>query len=465
MIGTTCVISSAKVDRMYQGSKGEKMMGFPKDFLWGAASAAYQIEGAYLEDGKGQNIWDVLIEQHSRNKDNGTVACDHYHRYLEDVAIMKEMGLKSYRFSISWARILPEGTGKVNEAGVQFYKNLVQALVEAGIEPMVTLYHWDLPYELQKKGGWMNPDSPQWFAEYTKICVEALSEYVHYWMTFNEPQVFVGLAYTQGTMAPFHKEPTSRSTVTRNVLLAHGRAVQTIRAYASSETKIGMAPTGAIFVPTTNSEEDIEAARKQSFADATPFSFSWWCDPAILGTFPKELEEYLGEQPFSAEDFEIICQPLDFFGANMYNCSGKFGVNGYEPWHTQGSPHTDMGWEVTPDVMYWMTRFLSERYQLPILITENGMANLDSIMLDGKVHDPQRIDFVHRYLLSLEQAIDEGYEVLGYCYWSLMDNLEWCEGYDRRFGLVYIDYQTQQRVVKDSGHWYKEVIQSNGANL
>ena len=449
----------------YITNEGDRIMGFSKDFLWGAASAAYQIEGAYNEDGKGLSIWDVLIEQHSSHKENGTVACDHYHRYKEDVAIMKELGLKCYRFSISWPRVMPHGTGEVNQKGLQFYKDLVQELVNAGIEPMVTLYHWDLPYELQERGGWQNPDSSDWFETYTRICVEALSDKVKYWMTFNEPQLFGSIGYTDGCMAPFHKEPSARGAVTRNVLLAHGKAVKIIRKYAVSEVKVGMAPTGAIFVPTGTTPEDIEAARNKSFTDANPFSFSWWCDPAILGTFPKELEEYLGEKPFTEEDFKIICQPLDFFGVNMYNCAGKFGSNGHEEAHYQGSPHTDMGWDITPDVMYWLTRFLSERYQLPILITENGMANLDFVMLDGKVHDPQRIDFVHRYLLSLKKAVEEGYEVIGYCYWSFMDNLEWCCGYDRRFGLVFNDYQTQKRTVKDSGYWYAKVIESNGENL
>lgn len=442
-------------------------MGFSEDFLWGAASAAYQVEGAYNEDGKGLGIWDVLSEGHVVHNENGHMACDHYHRYKEDVALMKEMGLKTYRFSISWPRVLPEGSGKVNEKGIQFYRNLVDELKNAGIEPMITLFHWNLPYELHKKGGWQNPEIVEWFAEYTKVVIEALSDKVRYWMTFNEPQCFIGISYKRGIHAPFIDEPKALAGCTRNVLMAHGRAVQMIRKYAVLKPMIGMAPCGGISVPESNSTDDIETARKQSFTAKDVFSIAWWCDAPILGTFPQEACDELGvDSLFDEEEMKLVCQPLDFFGFNVYQSMGwpllkdGYSVNSY-----QGCPRTTMEWPVTPEVMYWLARFLTDRYKLPVLITENGMSNIDFVMLDGKVHDPQRIDFVHRYLLSLKKAVEEGYPVMGYTYWSIMDNFEWADGYDKRFGLIHVNYQTFERTLKDSAYWYAEVIRCNGENL
>ena len=450
-------------------------MSFRKDFLWGAASASYQIEGAWNEDGKGLNIWDVLSEKPGimAHGESGKIACDHYHHWKEDVAMMREIGLKSYRFSISWTRIFPDGCGKVNEKGIQFYSDLVDELLKAGIQPLVTLYHWDLPYELYKMGGWKNPESVQWFSDYAKVVVDALSDRVEYWITFNEPQVFVGLGYLLGLHAPFEKnEPAQLIGISNNILKAHGSAVKIIRQFAKKTPKIGMAPTGDVNLPKDSSEEEIGKARSKSF-DINPYGFvmgnAWWADPVFLGDYPKKAYELYPEEMkiVTKEDLELISQPLDFYGFNAYNGTMNYEPNpqGYTEYGYQGSPTTACGWDVTPEVMYWSPKFLYERYKTPLLITENGMAGMDWVSLDGKVHDMQRVDFLHRYLRELKKVVDEGVPVIGYQCWSLMDNLEWNRGYDMRFGLIYVDYRTMKRTIKDSAYWYGKVIDSNGENL
>lgn len=445
-------------------------MPFPKDFLWGTAASAYQIEGAVNEDGRLPCIWDVLAEGHVPNGETGADACDHYHRFREDVALMKELGLKSYRFSIAWPRVLPRGTGEVNQKGLDFYVNLVRALKEADIEPIATLYHWDLPYDLYLRGGWLNPESVSWFERYAAVMAEALSPYVRYWITFNEPQCFVGISYLHGEHAPFLDQPSSLLPATRHVLLAHGKAVEAIRRHAVTPPRIGYAPTGAIFMPKDHSEAEIERARAETFsARRGAFSIAWWCDPVILGYEEPGAAAQMGTAPekmFTPEEWQTVRQPLDFLGINIYQADGLPREDSAYPDNTyRGGPMTAMDWPITPEVMYWGVRFLQERYNLPILVTENGMANIDFIMLDGKVHDPQRIDYMHRYLKALEKAIDEGFDVKGYLYWSFLDNYEWAEGYRKRFGLVYVDYPTQRRVPKDSAEWYAAVIRTNGAAL
>ncbi|MDO4649466.1 MAG: family 1 glycosylhydrolase [Eubacteriales bacterium] len=434
-------------------------MGFSNDFLWGAASAAHQVEGAYNEDGKGLGIWDVLYEGHTNRNENGKVSCDHYHHMKEDVALMKEIGLKSYRFSISWPRVMPEA-GMINEKGLEFYSSLVDELVQSGIEPMVTLFHWNLPMWMHEKGGWENEEIVSFFCDYTKAVVEKLSDRVTYWMTLNEPQMFSTLGYVSGEHAPFLQKPEMIGAVTRNAMLCHGNAVKIIRALAAKKPKVGMAPTGNGITPLGNKEEDIEFAKALNWSDKTAsFGNDWWQDVMILGQVPKALQPVISE-----EDLKTIVQPLDFCGYNIYQSMNYSGMipnpNMYE-----GVARTAMGWAVTPEIIYWMTKFMYERYQLPILITENGMANCDWKMMDGTVHDPQRTDFIHRYLCELKKAVDEGIPVIGYTYWSFMDNYEWAEGYDKRFGLVYVDYRTQERTLKDSAKFYAEVIANNGENL
>lgn len=435
-------------------------MAFSKDFLWGAASAAHQVEGAYNEDGKGLNIWD-LCEGKVAYGDNGKVACDHYHRYKEDVALMKEIGLKSYRFSISWARIYPDDSGKINEKGLAFYNDLVNELVKAGIEPLCTLYHWDLPMWLQEKGGWENEECINAFVQYAETCVKALSDRIKYWMTFNEPECFISAGYKDGVHAPFLRlNDEGVNKVTRNVMLAHGKAVMRMREGAKQPLKIGAAPAVLLHTPINETPEEIELAKKKTFETDAFVACSWWSDPVLLG------KRQFGTNYLSDEDLKIIHQPLDFYGFNMYNSHGfESAPMRKNPRAYSGHPRTMMNWVITPDCLYWAARFFYERYKLPVLITENGMANVDFVMLDGKVHDPQRIDYVQRHLRWLKRATDEGIPVLGYQYWSIMDNFEWAQGYSRRFGLIYIDYLTQKRTLKDSAYFYAEVIKTNGENL
>ena len=436
-------------------------MAFSKDFFWGAASAAHQVEGAYLEDGKTLNIWDALVKGHVENGDDGKVACDHYHRYKEDVALMKKIGLKSYRFSISWARIFPDDSGKVNEKGMQFYKNLVDELIKAGIEPMCTLYHWDLPMWVHEKGGWEKEENVAYFVQYAEACVKALSDKITYWLTFNEPECFIPAGYESGVHAPFLQKPDEVvKAVTRNVMLAHGKAVMKMREVAKRPIKISTAQAACVTSPVNETPEEIEKARVSTFETPRPCFCSWWADPVYLG------KRQVGTDYLSDEDLKIINQPLDFYAFNMYNADG-YGAAPFEsnPRAYTGFPRTAMDWVITPECLYWGARFCYERYGLPIMITENGMANIDFMMLDNKVHDPQRIDYVHRHLLGLSRATDEGVPVIGYQYWSIMDNFEWAKGYNRRFGLIYVDYPTGERTLKDSAYFYAEVIKNNGENL
>ena len=454
-------------------------MSFRKDFVWGAATASYQVEGAAYEDGKGLNIWDVFCKEdgHVYEHHTGDVACDQYHRYKEDVAIMKELGLKAYRFSVNWARILPEGTGKVNEKGLAYYDNLVNCLIENGIEPYMTLYHWDLPYALHQKGGWLNPQSPEWFYEYAKLMAAHFSDRGSHFFTFNEPQCTVGLGYVTGEHAPGLKVgPYDYFSIWHNVLKAHGRGVQAIREAAVRPVEIGMAPCGALYYPATDSKEDIEAARKANFSlpEADIRAVSWdvaFCaDPVFLGQYPEDIMKSFGQYfPKNAEkDLELISQPLDFYGQNMYNAVPVRADENGNPVRVDrypGFPKTAIQWPVTPEVLYWAPKFLYERYQKPFYVTENGMSSHDWVSLDGKVHDASRVDFMHRYLREFKKAAADGVDLRGYFAWSLMDNFEWAYGYSERFGMVYVDYQTQKRTVKDSGLFYKNVIASNGEIL
>lgn len=450
-------------------------MGFSDNFLWGAASAAYQVEGAWDVAGKGLSIWDIASHQPGfmAHGETGDVACDHVNRMREDVALMREIGLKSYRFSVSWSRVLPNGVGEINEQGLKFYSDLVDELKAADIEPLVTLYHWDLPQALQERGGWENSEISEWFAEYVRVVVDCLGDRVQYWMTINEPQMFVGLGFFVGAHPPLKKlVPEEQIAVSVNVLRAHGRAVQVIRETAALPAKIGFAPTGDVYLPKENTETAIEEARTKSFG-YNHFGFTmenaWWADPIFLGRFPEGAYEAYPEAmaKITQEDMLLISQPLDFYGFNVYHASVPHGISRevYDDYSYQGSPRTMTDWDITPEVLYWAPRFFYERYQKPILITENGMAGMDWISLDGHVHDMQRKDFLHRYLLQLKCAVEEGVPVLGYTHWSVMDNLEWNNGYDKRFGLIFIDYKTQKRIIKDSARWYSSVIAANGENL
>ena len=452
-------------------------MGFPKEFVWGVASSAHQVEGTWPGDGKGRSVWDVFEQQEGRVCQGHTAqnACDFYRCYPEDIHSMKKMGIKAYRFSVDWSRILPEGTGRVNEKGIAFYDRLVESLLEAGIEPYMTLFHWELPYELHKRGGWMNREIAQWFGAYTEIIVRHFGDRVRHFFTLNEPQCFIGLGYLRGEHAPGLKVSLEDTIVmSHNVLRAHGAAVEKIREFGRAGTSVGYAPTAGVCYPKTESREDIEAARQLFFAvpeDEKNWSWnvSWWSDPVMLGQYPEDGLRLYGQYlPKGYEkDLASISQEIDSYGQNIYNGKCIYMGQGGIPQEEKrrlGFPQTAAGWPVTPECLYWGPRFLYERYKKPIYITENGMACGDVVSLDGCVHDPQRIDFLERYLRCLKRAAEE-MDLRGYFHWTLTDNFEWAMGYTLRFGLIYTDFCTQERICKDSAYWYRKVIQQNGEQL
>jgi len=460
----------------------ETVIKFSPDFVWGAATASYQIEGAALDDGKGLSVWDMMCRQPNRIYDGntGAVACDHYHRYREDVALMRQIGLQAYRLSVSWPRVIPGGAGSVNEKGLDFYDRLVDELLDAGVSPWVTLFHWDYPYELFCRGGWLNPDSPKWFSDYARVVVDRLSDRVGHWMTLNEPQCFLGLGHQLGHHAPGLRLGRHEVLLAcHHALLAHGMGVQVIRSQGKSASRIGWAPVGVSACPASDSVSDVAAARDAMFSirevnilanpwDQTDlWSNTWLADPVVFGRYPEDGLKIFGDAVpnYTDADMKTISQPIDFYGANFYHAmlfrAGKDG----QPVHhgrPNGFPTTAFRWPVTPECLYWGPRFLQERYRLPLVITENGISSTDWISLDGKCHDPQRIDFLDRYLRELGRAISEGVDVRGYFLWSFMDNFEWAEGYKERFGIIHVDFETQARTPKDSAFWYKKVIKDGG---
>lgn len=448
-------------------------MSFRKDFVWGAATASYQIEGAFDEDGKGRNIWDEFTHTEGKitDKSTGDIACDHYHRYKEDVKLMAELGIKAYRFSVSWSRILPDGTGEVNQKGIDFYNALIDELLKYGIEPYITLYHWDLPYALHLKGGWLNDDISDCFERYTEIAAKSFGDRVKNFITFNEPQVFVGCGYLEGSHAPGYKLSDKELLhICHNVLKAHGKAVRVLRANVK-DVNIGFTSASSPLVPV--SDNDTEAARSAYFSCEKGnfiFSNAFWHDAVVFGKYSESLVNAYGDDfpAFTDDDMKLISSPIDFIGLNIYTGAYvKANKDGYaerlDP--VQGHPHTAIGWDIVPETLYWGTKFFYERYKLPVFITENGMSAHDCISLDGKVHDPNRIDYLNRYLLELKKSAEDGTDIWGYFQWSLLDNFEWAKGYSERFGMIYTDYPTQKRIIKDSGYWYKNIIGSNGEKL
>ena len=451
-------------------------MSFGKEFVWGAATAAYQIEGGWQADGKGTSIWDLFSHEPGKvyAGHTGDVACDHYHHCHEDVVLMKEIGLQAYRFSLSWPRILPDGRGRMNQAGVDFYHRLIDDLLENGIRPFVTLYHWDYPAALSVRGSWENPDSPFWFQEYAEVCARLFGDRVKDFITLNEPQIFLGHGYVNGVHAPGVRLELDRTVpMAHHILMAHGLAASALRA-AYSDVRIGYAPCANPRLPATSSPEDIEAARQAYFSIPAQgcwcFNVPWWSDPVLLGHYPEcGLERFAAWLPPHWEkDMSTIFQKPDFYGQNIY-CGDVIRHRedgGYEEVALPvGAGHSLTRWPITPEALYWGPRFLYERYRTPIVITENGMSCHDTVSLDGCVHDPNRIDYLHRYLLAYRRAAEEGVELQGYFVWSLMDNYEWSRGYSERFGLIYVDYPTQRRILKDSAAWYRDVIATNGENL
>ncbi len=450
-------------------------MSFPKDFIWGAATAAYQIEGGANTDGRGRSVWDDFCDTPGKvsNGHSGLVACDHYHRFEEDIGIMQGIGLQAYRLSISWPRVMAEGTGAVNEDGLAFYDRLIDGLLAANIQPWVTLFHWDFPSTLFKRGGWLERDSASWFSEYASIVANRLGDRVHNWITLNEPQVYIDLGHKTGIHAPgLTLNLHDQLLAGHNTLRAHGMAVEAIRAASPEHSLVGWAPVGRACCPIDDKPETIEAAR---IAHTTVernhhFSNSWWFDPALLGAYPEQgLEVFGADMPsFPDRDLKTIHQPLDFIGLNIYqgqmikaSAEGQPEVVPFDVGH----PITAFDWPLVPEALNWCPRFIHERYDIPIYITENGLASMDWISQDGRVHDQNRIDFTARYLQQLHAGIESGADVRGYFHWSAFDNFEWAEGFTKRFGLVHIDYPTGTRTPKDSAHWYSDVISSNGESI
>jgi beta-glucosidase len=432
---------------------------FPSNFLWGAATAAYQIEGAWNEDGKGESIWDRFSHTPGKiiNGDTGNVACDHYHRYPEDIALMRQIGLKAYRFSVSWPRVLPAGFGRINPGGLDFYDRLVDALLAVNIEPFITLHHWDLPQVLYDSGGWINRDNLPYFADYAAVLVKRLGDRIQRWTTFNEPEVIAEAGYGHGEHAPGLKNDWNMAyQVDHNLMVAHGLAVQAIRAINSS-LEVGIVLSQWNVEPASNNPADIAAANLTWNSRGTTFLHPIFCGhyhpmtvDALGGEFPK----------IKSGDMALISQKLDFLGINSYsrtvvNAQGKVSP-------IQGSEYTDMGWEVCASAFRRLLNRINKDYNLPpIYITENGAAYPDVVTPDGKIHDERRLEYLRQHFTQVHLAMQDGVDVRGYFVWSLLDNFEWAVGNTKRFGLIRVDYDTLKRTIKDSGEWYARVIAAN----
>lgn len=436
---------------------------FPKDFRWGCAAASYQIEGAVAQHGRGASIWDTFCAQPGAilNGESGRMACDHYNRWREDLDLMKELGMQSYRFSVAWPRILPDGTGKVNETGLGFYDRLIDGMLERGIVPALTCYHWDLPQALQDVGGWESREVVDAFARYCEILAARFGDRVGDWFTLNEPWVFWMLGYQSGIHAPGLKLPEKRlRQAGHHILLAHGAGVRAIRNGAPRPVRVGLVNNSAVPLPFSESAADIQATREQ-FALAN----GWLQDPVFKGRYPEKQWEDLGPNVPDVRDgdMELISSPTDFFGLNVY-CANEIvragdGVLTQEPHY----PRTDMTWPLTPDVLYWGPRFLHEEYGISCLyITENGAAYPDQVNERGCVDDHARVHYLREYLRSAHRAVSEGIPLRGYYVWSAMDNFEWSFGYARRFGIIHVNYETLKRTPKASALWYSQVIRNGG---
>jgi beta-glucosidase len=444
---------------------------FPDDFLWGAATAAYQIEGSPLADGAGQSIWHRFSHTpgNTANGDTGDIACDHYNRYASDVALMRELGLKAYRLSISWSRIFPEGKGRVNQRGIDFYSRLIDTLLEAGITPNVTLYHWDLPAALDDRGGWLNRDIASWFGDYAETMFSALADRVPMWSTINEPFVVMDGGYMHGNLAPGHHNVFEVPIVSHNLLRAHATAVLAFRAWNAPDSRIGLVVNLDRKYPASDSERDAAAAQRFH-----AYGNEHYLDPVFLGTYPAELEQIFGDAwiEWPGTDMKLIRQPIDFLGVNYYTRMVVAHDDTRPPLKAApvaqvNAPHTEMGWEVYPRALTDVLTWIHERYgDIPLYVTENGSAFLDpSSATDGRIHDPLRVAYLESHLKAVHEAITRGVNLRGYFAWSLLDNFEWSHGYAKRFGIVHVDYGTQTRTIKDSGRFYSAVIQSNGKSL
>jgi beta-glucosidase len=451
--------------------------GFPSDFVWGSATASYQIEGAVAEDGRGPSIWDTFANTPGKISDatTGAVADDHYHRYAEDIAILADLGLNAYRFSIAWPRIQPVGSGLRNQAGVDFYRRVAETCLEHGVTPYATLYHWDLPQPLEDEGGWLNLDTAARFRDYAALTHDALGDVISHWITLNEPWCSAFLGYGNGVHAPGRSEGTDALKAAHHLLLGHGLAVNAIRE-SRHEATVGVTLNLYSVLPASDSELDREAARRSD-----GLSNRFFLDPVLLGKYPDDvlLDTQLSDW-FEARsvDLEVISAPIDFLGVNYYSRhtvaapeDGVFsdpGVASASPGSERvqvvetGAPKTEMGWEIHPDGLVEVVRMVHERApELSVYITENGAAYPDVLTPEGTVEDEDRRHYFELHVDACRQAVAEGLPLRGYFAWSLLDNFEWAFGYSRRFGLVYVDYETQQRTVKRSGRWFRDFLAAN----
>ncbi len=459
------------------------MIQFPEDFVWGASTSSYQIEGAATQGGRAWSIWDAHAHTPGRtnNGENGDVACDHYNRYKEDVKLMADLGLKAYRFSISWSRIQPDGQGEINQEGIQFYSDLIDELLKYNITPWITLYHWDLPLALHtEKDGWLNPEIADFFAKYADICFEHFGDRVQHWITLNEPWVVSILGYCEGLFAPGRKSDDEPYVVAHQLLRAHGKAVKLYREkyQAKQNGQIGITNNCDWREPLTDSQEDKDAAQR-----SLEFFMGWFADPIYLGDYPKVMRDRLGDRlpVFTEEDKKMILGSSDFFGLNHYtgsyasnaspdapvenNVPANSGVFKDQYVHLSADPEwktTYMDWAIIPWGFRKLLEWISDRYgNPPLYITENGCA-LDDTLENGEVKDTVRKEYLESYMAASKKAIDNGVNLKGYFVWSLMDNFEWAAGYSKRFGIHYVDYETLERTPKNSAKWYKQTIKNNG---
>jgi beta-glucosidase len=443
--------------------------GFPAGFLWGAATSAYQIEGSPLADGAGPSNWHLFSHTPGRTRrgDTGDVACDHYRRFEDDVRLLRELQLRAYRFSIAWSRVLPEGRGAPNTKGLDFYSRLVDTLLEHGIRPCATLFHWDWPAPLDGAGGWTNADSPKWFAEYTRVVFRVLGDRVPMWMTINEPWVVMDAGYLHGVHAPGRRSAADAAVAAHHLLLAHGEAVRACR--AETDGAVGLVVNLEPKYPASASPEDAAATAR---ADA--YMNRQFLDPLFLGSYPDELREVWGEAWHDppAADLRTIGEPIDFLGINYYT-RGVVRADHTVPTLRARSVSAsadrvmETGWEVHPESLTRVLLWVKERYgNLPLYVTENGAAFADPpSAVGGRVSDPRRVDYLRSHLRAALAAVEAGVDLRGYFAWSLLDNFEWAEGFAIRFGIVHVDFATQRRTLKDSALFYRDVATTNGAVL